>query len=118
MTDREAFEKWAEDNYMLGYSNGKYVSRFTQCAWEGWQADRSQTLLEVIRDDSGCPVEVRVVEAMQGEAAPQPAVPEEVYTALVGVCTAACDGVVLVRYEDWNKIVDWVNGLLSAAKGE
>jgi hypothetical protein len=67
MSDREAFEKWAEDNYMLGYSNGKYVSRFTQCAWEGWQADRSQTLLEVIRDDSGCPVEVRVVEAMQGE---------------------------------------------------
>jgi hypothetical protein len=58
------------------------------------------------------------LQAMQGEVAPQPAVPEEVYTALVGVCTAACDGVVLVRYEDWNKIVDWVNGLLSAAKGE
>jgi hypothetical protein len=69
------------------------------------------------------------LQAMQGESdtktytnlcqkgsAPQPAVPEEVYTALVGVCTAACDGVVLVRYEDWNKIVDWVNGLLSAAK--
>jgi hypothetical protein len=58
------------------------------------------------------------LQAMQGEAVPQPAVPEEVYTALVGVCTAACDGVVLVRYEDWNKIVDWVNGLLSAGKEE
>jgi hypothetical protein len=56
-----------------------------------------------------------MLSAAKGSA-PRPAVPEEVYTALVGVCTAACDGVVLVRYEDWNKIVDWVNGLLSAAK--
>jgi hypothetical protein len=61
---------------------------------------------------------IAALQAMQGEAVPQPAVPEEVYTALVGVCTAACDGVVLVRYEDWNKIVDWVNGLLSAGKEE
>ena len=68
---REAFEKWAENDYMLGYSNGKYGSRFTQCAWEAWQAARAQTLLEVIRDDSGCPAEVRVVEAMQEEAEPE-----------------------------------------------
>jgi hypothetical protein len=35
---REAFEKWAEDGYMLGHANGRYSSRFTQCAWEAWQA--------------------------------------------------------------------------------
>jgi hypothetical protein len=38
MSDREAFENWAEDGYMLGHANGRYSSRFTQCAWEAWQA--------------------------------------------------------------------------------
>jgi len=120
MNDREAFEKWVcqqpqfnphpKEFYLNLNGLGEYASIKVQGAWEGWQA---------------------ALQAMQGEAdtktytnlcqkgsAPQPAVPEEVYTALVGVCTAACDGVVLVRYEDWNKIVDWVNALLSATKGE
>jgi hypothetical protein len=39
-------------------------------AWEAWQAAQAQTLLEVIRDDSGCPVEVRVAEAQQHSGEP------------------------------------------------
>ena len=38
MTDREAFEKWAEGSYLLAHNNGKYSSRDTQRAWEAWQA--------------------------------------------------------------------------------
>jgi hypothetical protein len=67
---REAFEKWAQGKslllnireelmYAAGYINVK------EMAWEAWQAAQAQTLLEVIRDDSGCPVEVRVADALQ-----------------------------------------------------
>ena len=56
MSDREAFEKWWPS---VGQTIGKVA------AWEAWQAAQAQTLLEVIRDDSGCPVEVRVAEALQ-----------------------------------------------------
>jgi hypothetical protein len=56
MSDREAFEKWWPS---VGQTIGKVA------AWEAWQAAQAQTLLEVIRDDSGCPVEVRVAEAQQ-----------------------------------------------------
>ncbi len=70
---RQAFEKWAGGSYLLAHNNGQYSSRDTQRAWEAWQAAQAQTLLEVIRDDSGCPTEVRIAEALQhagqGEAA-------------------------------------------------
>ena len=46
MSDREAFEKWWPS---VGQTIGKVA------AWEAWQAAQAQTLLEVIRDDSGCP---------------------------------------------------------------
>jgi hypothetical protein len=75
MSDREAFEKWAQGKsllinireemmYTAGYINVK------EMAWEAWQAAQAQTLLEVIRDDSGCPVEVRVAEAQQHSGEP------------------------------------------------
>jgi hypothetical protein len=39
MTDREAFEKWAQDSYLLQEcGDGRYASEITQSAWEGWQA--------------------------------------------------------------------------------
>jgi hypothetical protein len=42
---REAFEKWWPS---VGQTIGKVA------AWEAWQAAQAQTLLEVIRDASGC----------------------------------------------------------------
>jgi hypothetical protein len=51
--NREAFERWVCD-----------LNR-APTAWEAWQAAQAQTLLEVIRDDSGCPTEVRIAEALQ-----------------------------------------------------
>jgi hypothetical protein len=46
MSDREAFEKWWPS---VGQTIGKVA------AWEAWQAAQAQTLLEVIRDTTGCP---------------------------------------------------------------
>jgi hypothetical protein len=46
MGDREAFEKWWPS---VGQTIGKVA------AWEAWQAAQTQTLLEVIRDTTGCP---------------------------------------------------------------
>ena len=56
MSDREAFEKWWPS---VGQTIGKVA------AWQAWQAAQAQTLLEVIRDDIECPVEVRVAESLQ-----------------------------------------------------
>ena len=76
MSDREAFEKWFLDTQ--GYdpfskSLNQESEERAMTAWEAWQAAQAQTLLEVIRDDSGCPTEVRIAEAVQhagqGEAA-------------------------------------------------
>jgi hypothetical protein len=81
MSDKEAFEKWAENDYMLGHTNGRYGSRFTQCAWEAWQAalqhagqgeaatgESGWQLREVYFDDDLIPTAYR---------APQPVVSEE-----------------------------------------
>jgi len=63
MSDREAFEKWARrTGFDLSLSfdlelvpEGYYGSATTRSAWNAWQAAQTQTLLEVIRDTTGCP---------------------------------------------------------------
>lgn len=45
MTEREQFEKWAKDGFMLAYSSARYRSQFTQRAWEAWQAARATPAL-------------------------------------------------------------------------
>jgi hypothetical protein len=61
MSDREAFEKWAQGKSLLinireemMYAAGGYIN-VKEMAWEAWQAAQAQTLLEVIRDTTGCP---------------------------------------------------------------
>jgi hypothetical protein len=55
---------------LIKHDHGAYIVAETCEAWEAWQAAQTQTLLEVIRDDSGCPVEVRVAEAQQHSGEP------------------------------------------------
>jgi hypothetical protein len=55
MSDRDAFEKWAKGLLDLQHIGPCYGDEATQTAFEAWQAAQAQTLLEVIRDDSGCP---------------------------------------------------------------
>jgi hypothetical protein len=39
MNDREEFEKWAQDSYLLQEcGDGRYASKVTQLAYEAWQA--------------------------------------------------------------------------------
>ena len=62
MSDREAFEKWYMsrgwvDTFdpLVKHDHGAYIVTETCEAWEAWQAAQTQTLLEVIRDTTGCP---------------------------------------------------------------
>lgn len=51
MTEREQFEKWAKDGFMLAYSSARYRSQFTQRAWEAWQAARATPALPQAEHD-------------------------------------------------------------------
>jgi hypothetical protein len=96
MSDREAFEKWWPS---VGQTIGKVA------AWEAWQAAQAQTLLEVIRDTTGCPT-----KALQHSGEPVVDVNQQLVEALQAVldCGSTSD--------QW-----WIDkareALLSADKG-
>jgi len=103
MSDREAFEKWAQDSYMLQEcGDDRYASKITQSAWEAWQAamqhsGQGEAVGVVTLSHGGYPVcrwlkgdEESYPEGTKLYTQPQPAVPEdgsknEFYA---GVCVA------------------------------
>jgi hypothetical protein len=82
--DREAFEKWAQDSYLLQEcGDGRYASEITQSAWEGWQA-ASNKAIETLASwmlsrgfstGHGDTIDDLLTE-LDGQVHPQPAVPE------------------------------------------
>ena len=58
MSDREEFERWAEQDYSMSiYTDGSYCDRETSAAWEAWQAARRWIpVSERLPEKSGVPV--------------------------------------------------------------